>query len=98
MMSSLADDEETQKKGVVFVSYSLDMPERPDESRRKLIWGASAIVQSLPIRGTSVHYCYNSATIGPFLPVLAYAAGSVLRVRIRTHHGAFSLFGYYLSI
>jgi hypothetical protein len=98
MMSSLADDEETQKKGVVFVSYSMDMPERADENRRKLLWGACVLSQSLPIRSSSFHYCYNSSKVGPFLPVIAYAAGSLLRVRIRAHHGAFSLFGYYLFI
>jgi hypothetical protein len=97
-MSSLADDEETQKKGVVFVSYNLDMPERPDESRRGVIWSNSVIAQSLPIRVTGFHYCYNSSKAGPFLPLLAHAVGSVIRVRMRTHRGAFSLFGYYLSI
>jgi hypothetical protein len=97
-MSSLADDEETQKKGVVGVSYNLDVPVQPNEIRRKVIWGASVIVQSLPIRVTSFHYCYNSSKIGPFLPLMAYATGSVIRVRMRTHHGAFSLFVYYLSI
>jgi hypothetical protein len=98
MLSSLADDEETQKKGVVLVSYSLDMPKRPDETRRKALWGAGVIVQSLPIRVTSLHYCYNSSKVGPFLPLVAYASGSVIRLRMRIHHGAFSLFVYYLSI
>eukprot|EP00980_Cylindrotheca_fusiformis_P012835 scaffold3169_cov107-Cylindrotheca_fusiformis.AAC.5 len=85
LMSTLAEDEETQKKGVVFVSNRVGLSERHKKCHRACIWEVLAIGQVLPLRLACLHYYYNSSS--PLLPVLASAAKSIIRVRIRTHNG-----------
>eukprot|EP00980_Cylindrotheca_fusiformis_P012834 scaffold3169_cov107-Cylindrotheca_fusiformis.AAC.4 len=90
LLSTLAEDEESQKKGIVTVSYSMDMPPQREEGRKKMFWGATVVAQSLPLRLACLHFCYNSSRIGPFLPVVAVAFRSVIRARIRIHQGSHS--------
>ena len=87
MMLSLADDEETQKKGVVFINYTLDATPRNFQLRRKILFCNGKIVQCLPIKITGLHFCHNSPIVAPILSFIAYACGSAISVRIRSHEG-----------
>eukprot|EP00980_Cylindrotheca_fusiformis_P029143 scaffold22737_cov120-Cylindrotheca_fusiformis.AAC.6 len=85
-MSALSEDEETQKKGFIFVWNRISISDRHENFRRALALRLLDVFQVLPIRLACLHYCYNSSS--PFLAVLASAAKSVIRVRIRTHRGS----------
>ena len=89
ILESLLDDEETQKKGVVFVSYGFNLQSSQIHSiRRQLMWTAGYITQALPIKFVGCHYCYESSLImGKILPILAYTVGKIVRVRFRIHCG-----------
>eukprot|EP00980_Cylindrotheca_fusiformis_P031288 scaffold26125_cov162-Cylindrotheca_fusiformis.AAC.1 len=88
LMSTLSEDEETQKKGIVIVSYSMGMSDHIDQNHRKLIWSSSLLAQSFPLRLACLHCCYNFSS--PLLPVIAFMANSMIRVRIRMHRGSHS--------
>eukprot|EP00980_Cylindrotheca_fusiformis_P029140 scaffold22737_cov120-Cylindrotheca_fusiformis.AAC.3 len=86
IMSALSEDEETQKKGFIFVWNRIGISGRHEYFRRALALGILEIFQVLPIRMACLHYCYNSSS--PVLAVLASAAKSIIRVRVRTHRGS----------
>eukprot|EP00980_Cylindrotheca_fusiformis_P029779 scaffold23836_cov137-Cylindrotheca_fusiformis.AAC.1 len=88
LISTLSEDEETQKKGTVIVSYSMGMSDHTDQTHRKLIWSTGVVGQSLTLRLACLHYCYNFSS--PLLPAIAFAAKSMARVRLRIHKGSHS--------
>eukprot|EP00980_Cylindrotheca_fusiformis_P030879 scaffold25563_cov127-Cylindrotheca_fusiformis.AAC.1 len=90
LMSTLSEDEESQKKGCVFVLNSTGLSERYRRFHRETPSRILAIAQYLPIRLACLHYCYDSSNSFPsiVLSELASAAQSIVRVRIRTHKGS----------
>ena len=89
---SVVDDEETQKKGIVAISYAIDHVIQSVQARRKILQTVGALSQCLPIRIGGFHYCHNAPLISPLLSIIAFAAESAIKVRIRTHHGEYHLF------
>lgn len=90
ILSSMIDDEESQRRGGIFVTYAVGTNEKPDPIRKRLVWACTVIARALPIRLSGFHYCHDAPKMGLFLPVVARAAGSFIRVRIRTHLGSHS--------
>eukprot|EP00980_Cylindrotheca_fusiformis_P019589 scaffold6795_cov110-Cylindrotheca_fusiformis.AAC.6 len=74
-MSTLCEDEETQKKGVVVVANVLDLPDGDTKFHRALLWRLN-VVGSFP---------------STLLSELASTARPTTQVRIRTHNGTSSL-------
>ncbi|CAJ1959887.1 unnamed protein product [Cylindrotheca closterium] len=90
MMLSLADDEETQRKGVVLINYSLDARPRNMQLRRKILSCNGKSIQCLPIKLLGVHLCHNSPMVQPILSFIARCNGTAVSVRIRPHEGSHS--------
>eukprot|EP00980_Cylindrotheca_fusiformis_P012259 scaffold2995_cov130-Cylindrotheca_fusiformis.AAC.4 len=90
LVSTVMEDEETQKKGVVFVANVSGVSARHEQCHRKLAMRLLALADFFPTRVACLHFCYNSSSrFAPILlSVLASAATSILRVRIRTHDGS----------
>ena len=89
MLSCLSEDEETQKNGVVCISYAVDMvPPKNPKQRASMLWSGMKLCQVLPFRISSLHFCHNSSIAGRLLQVITYAAGSLVRVKIRVHLGS----------
>eukprot|EP00980_Cylindrotheca_fusiformis_P002555 scaffold607_cov109-Cylindrotheca_fusiformis.AAC.1 len=90
LMSTLYEDEESQKNGVVVVANGSGLSERHAKCHRTLATRLLAIGESFPIRLTCLHYYYTSPSSfsSMLLSVLASAANSIIRVRVRTHHGS----------
>eukprot|EP00980_Cylindrotheca_fusiformis_P002556 scaffold607_cov109-Cylindrotheca_fusiformis.AAC.2 len=92
LVSTLSEDEETQKKGVVVVLSMSGLSDRHEKCHRTLLRRLTMIAQAVPYRFVCLHYCYNSSSSFPLalLSILALAANSLIRVRMRTHKGSLS--------
>ena len=102
MWSVAADNDETQRKGVVLVAWP-----RISESKArvsKFIPPTSApswwknFLESIPIRVCAIHLCNNK--LGPFLKIVFSAIGSVLikqRIRMKVHTGMFCIVLYCIA-
>eukprot|EP00980_Cylindrotheca_fusiformis_P006080 scaffold1308_cov93-Cylindrotheca_fusiformis.AAC.5 len=93
LISTLYEDEETQKKGVVVVANGSGLSERHEKHHRALSSRLLAIAEHFPVRLACLHYCYNSSRTfsSMLLSVLASAAKSIVRVRVRIHNGTCSI-------
>lgn len=84
---ALAEDEETQKRGVVHVGnlmgLALDL-----EVFINLLLKAGPIATNLPLRIVGYHSIYDDARMKPFMALCQTVAGKSMRVRHRTHFGS----------
>mmetsp|Transcript_12000 Transcript_12000/g.28694 ORF Transcript_12000/g.28694 Transcript_12000/m.28694 type:complete len:457 (+) Transcript_12000:52-1422(+) len=88
-LSTVFDDEETQRRGVVFISYAVDSNAPSDGSRFKFLRaGAKAV--TVPGRVVAGHYCYSSSYAALLWKAVVFGAGAFLRVRLRAHCGTHS--------
>ncbi|CAJ1969412.1 unnamed protein product [Cylindrotheca closterium] len=85
---SVADDEETQKKGFVFVSYAADSDHPSDATRRETLKRCAIVGRGLPARATAVHFCSGSSTAAALFGILIKGANAYYRVRLRIHCGS----------
>ena len=82
-MSSAAEDEETQRKGIVYINYGLDAVKALKlDIDRKVWWGCSILAQCLTIRITCVHYMYNDIRPKPPINLVAMSVGRSIRARL----------------
>ncbi|CAJ1969424.1 unnamed protein product [Cylindrotheca closterium] len=96
VLTSVADDEETQKKGFVFVSYAVDSNHPSDATRRKALQSCAILGRSLPARTTAVHFCSDSQEAAALWRVMIMSSPTYTRVRIRTHCGSHNEIKYRL--
>ena len=85
---SMLEDEETQRRGFVVLAYYVgDL--QYDGERNKIFSGAVNILQWLPVRVASVHYCFSHPLIKPVASLFQSLMLSRLRqgARMRAHHG-----------
>eukprot|EP00980_Cylindrotheca_fusiformis_P012838 scaffold3169_cov107-Cylindrotheca_fusiformis.AAC.8 len=93
LISTLMEDEETQKKGFIVVSNVTGLADRHEKCHRKLAMRLLALGTYQPLRLGCLHYYSSNANSlfgAMLLSVLASATRAVIRVRIRTHYGTFS--------
>eukprot|EP00980_Cylindrotheca_fusiformis_P029225 scaffold22759_cov98-Cylindrotheca_fusiformis.AAC.2 len=90
-LSTLCEDEETQKMGVVGVLNMSGLTERHEEYHRELLWRFTAIGQVFPLRVACLHCCdiSSSSLTSALLSIMATAASPTLRVRTRIHSGSY---------
>jgi hypothetical protein len=86
---AIADDEETQKRGVVFIAYAVESQQLPDPMRRELLNWCGMMGSVLPARGAAIHYVHGSFNTALLLKAIVWGLQTVLRVRMRTHYGMF---------
>jgi hypothetical protein len=89
MISSIAEDEESQKKGLVCVMYTHDSKLKSSKTNCKIWWASGLSTGSLPIRVSSFHHCYESS-IGPMMKIFSVIGSSYTRSRMRQHQGSHS--------
>eukprot|EP00980_Cylindrotheca_fusiformis_P017568 scaffold5516_cov105-Cylindrotheca_fusiformis.AAC.2 len=91
-MSTLSEDEETQKMGIVGVLNMLGLSERHEKHHRELLWRLTAIGQVLPSRLECLHCCgiTSNRLTSALLLIIATGANPTLRVRMRIHYGTYS--------
>lgn len=84
MMSTCLKDEETQKKGVVFVLYALGHTTDDLEVMRRVHWAREGLAKRI----VGIHQCISDDSLKPFfVSAKMYLLNKQLRSRLRPHHG-----------
>ncbi|KAG7369583.1 hypothetical protein IV203_027329 [Nitzschia inconspicua] len=78
-----ARDEETQRKGVVIIQYSLGA----EFASRSVIHGLGRVLRALPLRVASIHACVNDMVVKAAATIASLLIGSSNTVRVRSHCG-----------
>jgi hypothetical protein len=86
LLSAAAEDEETQRRGFVFVVYHM-FPMKLSQFDRELFYDLPQVLDWLPVRFTGCHFCYNDPLVRSVVTVCMLMAGPELRARCRVHHG-----------
>ena len=91
----MSNDEETQKNGMVFVSWAVGF--KQDESIahqtqtddfKNALWSMVKLAfTAIPCRHEAFHLCYDNFFLSPIFAMIKVALGMYLRVRVRTHYG-----------
>jgi hypothetical protein len=81
---ALAEDEETQRHGIVCINYWIEGIAKFD---RELCNLAPCIIAWLPVRICSLHFCTNNPFIRTAFSWLAEGMEQDRRARVRIHDG-----------
>ncbi|KAL3938751.1 MAG: hypothetical protein SGBAC_006401 [Bacillariaceae sp.] len=90
MFSIIAEDEATQIKGCVVITYSIGPRLQPAEVSKKRWRAAMRVGGSIPMLPSSFHHCYDSTPLSPMLKIATVAGSKWFRVRMRAHQGSHS--------
>jgi hypothetical protein len=85
VMLSAAEDEETQRRGVVIIHYFmglLSISLDPDKIKE-----AAALTHWIPLRIAGIHQCLNDPLLRAFASILLLGAGRERRAQVRLHGG-----------
>eukprot|EP00980_Cylindrotheca_fusiformis_P028528 scaffold22607_cov123-Cylindrotheca_fusiformis.AAC.25 len=88
----LSDDEETQKKGAVLVSWAVGFRQPPRVKMgprfKSAVWAMVKLAMTaVPMRHEAIHLCYDNLLLAPVLALVKVSLGMYLGVRVRTHYG-----------
>ena len=83
-LTTALEDEETQRKGFVYIYYGIDAETLPD---RKHMQEGALLGRSLPLRIDAIHICTNSAKFHAAMSVVTLLTGMFL-LRSRCHKGS----------
>ena len=91
----LTDDVETQKKGIVLVSWTVGMDGKNSEAtERQLknsnfksgVWSMVKLAMSaVPARHEALHFCYDNLMVAPIFALIKLSLSIFLRIRVRSH-------------
>jgi len=84
-MSLVADDEETQKKGLVFIAYALGL--EVADGIREFFWLHTRIGIALPVRVGAFHYCMDKLAVQPIIQLMAFGMDRKILSRMRLFVG-----------
>jgi hypothetical protein len=87
LLSAAAEDEETQRRGFVFVVYHIFPMKFFSQFDHELFYNVPEVLDWLPIRITGCHFCYNNPLIRSVAAVAMLVCGPELRAIFRLHHG-----------
>ena len=97
MNTLVQDDDETQRKGLVYLLYNVVGTNEVDEEVRRLIWRGAHVAQSIPMKVRAVHFCFNDTRLRGLASLFIFAAGKEFRARCRLHCGKIHAFIYSAS-
>ena len=76
-------DEDIQKKGVVFVMYNYCRHREEVDFQREI----HKLRAAMPYRTDAAHYCYDDASLRPFVAGIRLFIDPFARFRLRPHYG-----------
>jgi hypothetical protein len=83
-MMAMAENEETQRRGIVMINY---LNEGIAKFDRELFTQAPRTIAWLPVRVCSLHFCTNNPFIRTAFSLLAKGMEQDRRARLRIHDG-----------
>jgi hypothetical protein len=86
IMCSMAEDEETQRRGVVCMIYYVGQKLAP-EIDFEFATRAARLLEWLPIRFSAIHWCSDHPGTRAFKALLVLLLGHRNRARFRIHDG-----------
>ena len=85
MMTTMKEDEETQKKGCANIIFNLGKKgEKRDLRSLKEI---NALAEAVPHRAVAIHYCFEDKRVRPFVSAFRFLMEKSVRTRFRAHCG-----------
>jgi hypothetical protein len=81
-----SQDEEVQKRGVVFIAYLVGSFSAL-QCDRSVIKQVTKLDAAVPLRVASLHRCYSDPLMSPLLNFAAFRYDTSTRTRFRTHKG-----------
>ena len=88
MMSLTADDELTQKRGIVVVWWVIKSNTNFKYGGQGHISKIASLARSLPNRNSAIHICSNDSAVRPAVNLGARFLETKLRIRFRLHFGS----------
>ena len=85
MLMSVAEDEDTQKRGIVGLLYNFGLFDEDFDSQT--IIRSVELRNALPIRFVAMHYCYNQPSFIDFFNYERFSFDRHTRLRCRAHQG-----------
>lgn len=84
----MTEDEETQKKGVVFVFFVAGLSSK-EPFDREYGWKLGRVMNALPTRLEGIHVCSDSMFVSTVVSIAKFSLNLFNRLRVRTHYGTF---------
>ena len=91
-MKMLRRDEDTQKRGIVSIGYDCEIRKSFSIQEQILVWKSCRLLNVLPFRIVSMHYCYSDPVVHALIALGTTALGARTRARVRPHYGTLCLF------
>ncbi|CAJ1947159.1 unnamed protein product [Cylindrotheca closterium] len=85
LASKAAEDEDTQKRGVVVIYYALAQKAYDGRNNRPVQWLKA--FEALPTRVVATHFCYDNSAMKPLLNLLSNHMDTKMLCRFRSHSG-----------
>lgn len=89
LLLTAAEDEETQKRGVVMVLYDVgqqSVHQGSSYNRKSALKIPALVTWSVPCPVTAIHVCYSKSAFAPFLALAAMMCEKHSRSRLRIHN------------
>ena len=87
VMKMLRKNVSTQKDGIVSIGYDCETREGFSIQEQVLVWKSCRLLNILPLRIASLHYCYSDPIIHALIALGTTALGARTRTRVRPHYG-----------
>ena len=84
MVMTALEDEDTQRGGLVSVNFNVGSHHGLD---REFVAKACQLVNQLPVKFVSMHFCYNDPQLEFLLSLATHVLDSKTRTRLRPHCG-----------
>jgi hypothetical protein len=80
------EDEETQRKGLVTISYAVGADKNVPLQSETLNKSGN-LAMALPVRIVAMHYCYDDPRLNERISKFKLVVGTHTRLRFRVHFG-----------
>ena len=85
MFTTAMENEENQKRGMVFIYYALGPMNVGMD--RTAAWRITMVMQTMPLRPVSLHICYENPVLRPIFDLVMAVTERRNRMRVRAHLG-----------
>ncbi|KAG7368545.1 hypothetical protein IV203_031288 [Nitzschia inconspicua] len=87
ILMSAMEDEETQKRGIVYVVYNVE-PKSPLANDPRIYLNVYQLLPQIPVLMMGAHYCVQDSYLRQFMSSIRVAMSREVRLRSRVHYGS----------
>ena len=107
-MKALENDVNVQKRGIVHINYNVRNPNHHNTNEKDNVGGGGSLIDStflelvtklhliqcVPFRFVSVHFCFNSPLLRQPMALIQKALSTKQRLRVRSHYGTCTIVSF----